>query len=332
MNSHGSVISHLISQVRIGMDLTKVTLPTFILEKRSSLEMYADFLAHPDLWLTIGAGANPRERLVNCLRWYLSAFHAGRRSSVAKKPYNPLLGEIFQCWWDLAPSSEDSQNSGSSVAQSDDIDGRPVPWAGDQSVAFLAEQVSHHPPISAFYAEQRSSGQFLNGYLWTKSKFLGLSIAVHMVGQAVISLPHYDEEYIVTFPSGYGRSILSTPWIELGGKCRVECPQSGYLATVEFCTKPFYGGKRDRIKAECFGPTDKRPFCTVTGFWNGSMTAQWDNGVCVRVVMFHNTEPVKKCPYMYFKSTLNCLDTQIASNSVGSSFPYRSQLFCEGIV
>jgi len=51
MESHGSLISHLLSQLRIGMDLTKVVLPTFILEKRSLLEMYADFFAHPDLFV-----------------------------------------------------------------------------------------------------------------------------------------------------------------------------------------------------------------------------------------------------------------------------------------
>lgn len=51
VGSHGSVISHLISQVKIGMDLTKVALPTFILETRSLLEMYADFFAHPDVFV-----------------------------------------------------------------------------------------------------------------------------------------------------------------------------------------------------------------------------------------------------------------------------------------
>ena len=50
IQSHGSVISHLISQVKIGMDLTKVALPTFILERRSLLEMYADFFAHADIF------------------------------------------------------------------------------------------------------------------------------------------------------------------------------------------------------------------------------------------------------------------------------------------
>ena len=31
----------------------------------------------------------------------LTAFHAGRNSSVAKKPYNPILGETFQCVYDI---------------------------------------------------------------------------------------------------------------------------------------------------------------------------------------------------------------------------------------
>lgn len=43
MESHGSVVTHLLSQVKIGMDLTKVVLPTFILERRSLLEMYGDY-------------------------------------------------------------------------------------------------------------------------------------------------------------------------------------------------------------------------------------------------------------------------------------------------
>lgn len=79
VEEHKSVIMHLLSQVRLGMDLTKVNkqpslfhnlsffpiisacnpslssskvvLPTFILERRSLLEMYADFFAHPDLFV-----------------------------------------------------------------------------------------------------------------------------------------------------------------------------------------------------------------------------------------------------------------------------------------
>jgi len=42
-----------------------------------------------------------RDRFVHVMQWYLSVFHAGRRSSVAKKPYNPVLGEIFRCYYEL---------------------------------------------------------------------------------------------------------------------------------------------------------------------------------------------------------------------------------------
>ena len=64
LESHGSVISHLLSQVKIGMDLTKVVLPTFILERRSLLEMYADFFAHPDMFVDTADAKTPKDRMV----------------------------------------------------------------------------------------------------------------------------------------------------------------------------------------------------------------------------------------------------------------------------
>lgn len=43
----------------------------------------------------------PQQRFIQAVKWYLSAFHAGRKSSVAKKPYNPILGETFKCHWEV---------------------------------------------------------------------------------------------------------------------------------------------------------------------------------------------------------------------------------------
>ena len=56
-----------------------------------------------------------RDRMVQVVKWYLSAFHAGRRGSVAKKPYNPILGEIFQCHWTLPNDTEESAVSSALV-------------------------------------------------------------------------------------------------------------------------------------------------------------------------------------------------------------------------
>ncbi|KAK2728069.1 hypothetical protein QYM36_008520 [Artemia franciscana] len=76
--------------------------------------------------------------MIQVVRWYLSAFHAGRRSEVAKKPYNPILGETFQCWWDVPDLNVD---------KSEPAKDGPVPWCSKQQLAFIAEQVSLIPLV-----------------------------------------------------------------------------------------------------------------------------------------------------------------------------------------
>ena len=51
-------------KVRIGMDLTKIVLPTFILERRSLLEMYGDFFVHPEIFTDISSKSTPEDRMV----------------------------------------------------------------------------------------------------------------------------------------------------------------------------------------------------------------------------------------------------------------------------
>lgn len=285
IENHGSVVSHLISQVKIGMDLTKVVLPTFILERRSLLEMYADYFAHPDIFISIADFPDPKERMVQVVQWYMSAYHAGRKSTVAKKPYNPIIGEMFKCHWDIPGIPADSSSL---------VTDGPVPWCTKNQLTFVAEQVSHHPPISAFYAEHYNKRISFCAHVWTKSKFLGLSIGVHNIGQGCISVLDYDEEYIVTFPNGYGRSILTVPWIELGGSVTITCAKTGYSANVEFLTKPFYGGKKNRVTTEVFQPNDKKPFLSITGEWNGRMEAKWADGRTEPFVDVNKINVVKK--------------------------------------
>ena len=54
--------------------------------------------------------SSARDRFVRVVQWYLSVFHAGRRSGVAKKPYNPVLGEIFRCYYDLPDDDDDDDD------------------------------------------------------------------------------------------------------------------------------------------------------------------------------------------------------------------------------
>jgi len=108
------------------------------------------------------------------------------------------------------------------------------------------------------------------------------------VGKGWVNVLQHDEEYVLTFPNGYGRSILTVPWIELGGTVTISCAQTGYHATVEFLTKPFYGGKRNRIVCQAFQANDKKPFLVINGEWNGAMEAKWSDGVSRRVVTIYD--------------------------------------------
>ncbi|VDM56426.1 unnamed protein product [Angiostrongylus costaricensis] len=279
---HGSVLVHLLSQVSIGMDLTKVTLPTFILERRSLLEMYADFFAHPDAFIVTVDLETPQDRFVSVVKYYLNAFYAARKSGVAKKPYNPILGETFRCRYNVPnlPHTGVKTENG------------PFPGSDENQLTFIAEQVSHHPPVSAFYAEHPGKRISFNAHIYTKSSFLGLSIGVANIGSGTVTLHDRDEKYTVTFPSGYGRSIMSTPWVELGGKretVSTSILDAGgsklklnevHRATsadviVQHEEAPLYFNFNTQPSCSAFcRESCKKPFMTIRGEWNNVMMAK----------------------------------------------------------
>uniref|UniRef100_A0A667WUL9 Oxysterol-binding protein n=1 Tax=Myripristis murdjan TaxID=586833 RepID=A0A667WUL9_9TELE len=266
-----SVILHLLSQLKLGMDLTRVVLPTFILEKRSLLEMYADFMSHPDIFVAITDGSSPEDRMVRFVEYYLTSFHEGRKGAIAKKPYNPIIGETFHCSWRVPKRPE---------ASKEPTQGSPTRAAPQDcyQVRFVAEQVSHHPPVSGFYAECQERRMCVNTHVWTKSKFMGMSIGVSMVGEGCLCLLEHDEEYVFTLPCAYARSILTVPWVELGGKVNVTCAKTGYSAVITFQTKPFYGGKLHKVTAEVKHNTTNAVVCRVQGEWNGTLEFSYTSG------------------------------------------------------
>ncbi|XP_058601732.1 oxysterol-binding protein-related protein 10 isoform X2 [Onychostoma macrolepis] len=281
LDDQRSIILHLLSQLKLGMDLTRVVLPTFILEKRSLLEMYANFMAHPDVFLAITSGATAEERMIRFVEYYLTAFHEGRKGAVAKKPYNPILGESFQCTWDVPqdkvrPLRTTSTSPAPTAAHSTQTASNE--GLGSYRLRFVAEQVSHHPPVSGFYCECKERQICVNTHVWTKSKFMGMSIGVSMVGEGVLHLLEHDEEYVFTLPSAYARSILTVPWVELGGKASICCAKSGYSSTVTFHTKPFYGGKVHRVTAEVKHNPTGTIVCKAQGEWNGTLEFTYSSG------------------------------------------------------
>ncbi|KRZ77341.1 Oxysterol-binding protein-related protein 8 [Trichinella papuae] len=209
-----SLIWTLMKQVRPGMDLSKVVLPTFILEPRSFLEKLADYYYHADLLSEAAKENDPYKRMQLVLKFYLSGFY--KKPKGLKKPYNPILGEVFRCYW-YDPST-------------------------DSRTFYIAEQVSHHPPISAFFVTNRKSGFNISGTILAKSKYYGNSLSAIMCGSARITLLNRGENYIVTLPYAHCKGLLlGTLSMELGGSVSLTCDRTSYSALIEFKLRPFLG-------------------------------------------------------------------------------------------
>ena len=121
-----------------------------------------------------------------------------------------------------------------------------------------------------------------------------MSIAAHMIGEGKVRLLESGEEYVVTFPSGYCRSILTTPWVELGGKCDVTCPQSGFRAEVEFKCKQFWGTEQNMVVAQMYSPESKKAVLKVEGEWTNKMMAKWSSGKQETFLDVTQLKPQKK--------------------------------------
>lgn len=105
----------------VGKDLTKVTMPVHFNEPLSFLQRLAEDLEYADILNRASFCKNSLVRLA-----HVATFASSTYSTVLGrfwKPFNPLLGETFEF------------------------------INHDVGYALIAEQVSHHPPISALHAE-----------------------------------------------------------------------------------------------------------------------------------------------------------------------------------
>ncbi|KAK7688245.1 hypothetical protein QCA50_008615 [Cerrena zonata] len=266
--NEGSIISSLISQLRVGMDLSKVTFPTFVLEPRSMLERITDFMSHPDLIFGAENCDDPEERFIRVLQYYLAGWHIKPKG--VKKPYNPILGEFFRCRYDYSDGSQGF---------------------------YIAEQVSHHPPISAFYYISPANQVAILGELRPKSKFLGNSVSTTMEGENRVFLlgRPKDGEYVISMPNMYARGILWGKMVlELGDSCTARNTNNGFFADMQFKTKGYFSGTYNAISGKV--RRHDKDTGEVSGKWSSVMEYKSSKTGKSRVLFDVSKEGAKIAP------------------------------------
>jgi hypothetical protein len=149
----------------IGKDLSKISLPVILNEPIGILQRLCEELEYSDL-LDAASGLNDQfDRMVYIAAFVISGYSSSNYRTGAKN-FNPLLGETYELV-------------------------RP-----DKGWKYVAEQVSHHPPVSSCYCQSKN---FVHEQIFhAKIKFWGKSMEVHPEGYSRVTLPKYEKKTTFT--------------------------------------------------------------------------------------------------------------------------------------
>ena len=138
----------------------------------------------------------------------------------------------------------------------------------------VVEQVSHHPPITAYYIANASRGITLQGHNAQKTSFSGGNIIVKQVGHATLTVSLPDgkkEDYLITFPRLRIEGLwYGAPYIELAETSYIQS-SSGWLSTIKYQGKGYFSGKSHSFKADLTPPIG-----SGSGHRGSSFEGQWN--------------------------------------------------------
>lgn len=232
----------------IGKDLTRISMPVTLNEPLSMLQLLCEELEYAELLDKASSMRDPHERMV-----YVAAFAASCYSASVKragtKPFNPVLGETYECLRD------------------------------DLGWKFVAEQVSHHPPVSACHAESN------NFVFWQdvriKTRFWGKSMEFHPSGTVNVILKKYNEHYQWNKVTTCLHNILGGQrWVDQYGDMLIKNVAQGITCKLTFVKASYWSDKKHEVNGMV---------CTSDGAVVSYLHGRWTEG------LYTGTEAAARC-------------------------------------
>ncbi|KAI0820585.1 Oxysterol-binding protein-domain-containing protein [Trametes gibbosa] len=243
----------------IGKDLTKISFPVFFNEPTSMLQRMAEDMEFSECLDAAYAEDDPQRRLA-----FVAAFAMSNYSSTIgriAKPFNPMLSETFEY------------------------------VRFDKEYRYVSEQVSHHPPMSACWAESPHWRYY--GEVDAQNKFMGKSFEIRPTGvaHAELLLPearapnypkakgahvkglvveHYSWKKVTTNISGF---ILGSPTIDHYGDMIVTNHRTGDQCVLTFKPRGWRGKDAFEISGYVQDPQGNVVY-EIAGRWNSQLVAR----------------------------------------------------------
>lgn len=197
----------------IGKELSRIPMPVVFNEPLSFLQRMAEVMEYWQLLETAASQPDSISRME-----YVAAFAvSGLASNWERigKPFNPLLGETYELKRDGF-------------------------W-------MVCEQVSHHPPVSAFHAQ---SARFrFHGSIHPKLKYWGRSVEIHPRGLLAVHFPEHDEVYTWSNVNCCVHNIIvGQLWIEQYGTMNITNHRTGDKCTLLFKPAGWFSKELHRLE------------------------------------------------------------------------------------
>ncbi|KAK4480959.1 hypothetical protein RD792_011821 [Penstemon davidsonii] len=226
-------------QKYIGSDVTSmVTLPVLIFEPMTMLQKMAELMEYSYLLELADECEDPHLRLVYAAAWFISIYVAVQRTW---KPFNPILGETYELF-------------------------------NHHGITFIAEQVSHHPPMSAAHAENEHFVYDITSKV--KTKFLGNSVDIYPVGRTRLVLKKSGVVLdLVPPPSKANNLIFGRTWVDSPGDMILTNLTTGDKVVLYFQPCGWFGAGRNEVDGYVYNAQEE-PVLLMTGKCNEFMSYQ----------------------------------------------------------
>lgn len=223
----------------LGMELSKITMPIVFNEPLSFLQRITEYMEHTYLINRACSLSDSIERMQAVAAFAVSA--VASQWDRTGKPFNPLLGETYELTRE------------------------------EQGFRLVSEQVSHHPPVSAFHAESLSGDFVFHGSIYPKLKFWGKSVEAEPKGTITLELLKHNEAYTWSNPSCCVHNvILGKLWIEQFGTVEIVNHSTGDKCVLNFKACGMFGKELHKVEGY-IQDKNKKKHCVIYGKWTECM-------------------------------------------------------------
>jgi hypothetical protein len=199
----------------IGKELSKIAMPVVFNEPVSFLQRIAENGEYIHILKEADLCDDPVDRMELVCAFAVAALSSNWLRM--NKPFNPILGETYEL------------------------------ELKDQGFRIVCEQVSHHPPVSAYHGE--SEHYAIHGSVQPKLKFWGKSIEVRPDGYINVKLKRHNEVYTWRNVNCVVHNIIvGKLWFEQYGLMEIINHSNGMRASLNFKAAGWFGRDLHRVE------------------------------------------------------------------------------------